>query len=270
MRVALGQITASSEKECNLERMAAMTADAVAEGADLLLFPELAMADVHSASQAAEAAEPLDGPFASALSSLAVTHHIAILAGMIETILDSSDTYNTLVAFGPDGDLIGAYRKIHLYDAFGYRESAVFRPGTGDTLPFTLGDITFGVQICYDIRFPEMSRRLVEEGATCLLVPTAWVQGPLKESQWELLLRARAVENTVYVAGSGLTGPGYCGNSTLVDPMGVPTARLGESPGLVYSEVCAERVAAVRQMNPSLDNRRPEIYDRWQRQPARM
>jgi predicted amidohydrolase len=267
MRIVLGQLRASPDKQQNLESIASVAAEAAADGAALVLFPETAMAEVRPGESLTDVAEPLDGPFARALSSLAAVHNLALLVGMLESIPGSREVFNTVAAFAPDGAMLGAYRKIHLYDAFGFRESDIFQAGSGDTLTFRLGDVSFGVETCYDIRFPELTRRLVEQGAECILVPAAWVQGPLKESHWETLLRARALENTVYVAGAGLVGPRFCGNSMLVDPMGIAIARAGEASAVVRGEVRPERVQEVRRVNPSLANARPDVYRIWLREP---
>lgn len=260
VRVALGQLESSSDKQQNLAAIASMTAESAAAGAHLALFPEIAMVEFRQGDDARELAEPLDGPFARGLSSLAETHRIMILAGMLEAVPGSDDAFNTVVGFGTDGSLLGSYRKVHLYDAFGFKESDMLQAGSGDTLLFSIGDITFGVLTCYDVRFPELATHLVEQGATCILVPAAWVRGPLKESQWEILLRARAIENTVYVAGAGLIGERFCGNSMLVDPMGVPIARAAEAATLIWGDVSPERVREVRRINPTLANRRPDVY----------
>jgi predicted amidohydrolase len=258
MRVAVAQFTASIEPAPNREAVAKLTAEAVAVGAELVVFPEAAARDFGEPSEPLVAvAEPLDGPFAGALARLASQHRTVIVAGMLERIESSpSHVYNTVIAVGPDGSRLGAYRKLHLFDAFGHKESARIRPGDGSTLTFTHGGHTFGVLTCYDLRFPELARRLVEQGADTLLIPAAWVQGPLKEDHWSILARARAIENTCYVLGSGQVGNIYCGRSLIVDPMGVTLAALGEEPGVAVAELSAERVAAVRAKLPCLRHRR--------------
>jgi deaminated glutathione amidase len=267
MRVALAQLAAGQEKASNLERMVALTDQAAGAGAGLVLFPECAMAHVPAERSPAAVAEPLDGPFVAALAAAAAARGIAVVAGMFESASGDERVFNTVVALDAAGDLVGAYRKIHLYDAFGFRESDRMRPGPGDTLVFTLQGITFGVQTCYDVRFPELSRHLTARGAQVLLLPAAWVHGLLKESHWEILVRARAIENTVYMAAAGLTGRPFTGSSMLVDPMGVPVARAGEVEQLVVGDVDPERLEAVRRTNPSLEHARPDVYGRWQAVP---
>jgi predicted amidohydrolase len=263
MRIALAQFNAGPDKEANLGRMLALTEQAAAAGARLVLFPECSMFHLPSEQPSAPLAEPLDGPFAHALAGAAARHGIAVVAGMFERGPDAERAFNTVIALDAAGRLAGAYRKIHLYDAFGYRESDRIAAGTGDTLVFAFEGVTFGVQTCYDVRFPELSRHLVARGAEVVLLPAAWVQGLLKESHWEVLVRARAIENTVYVAAAGLTGRRFAGSSMLVDPMGVPVVRAGEAESLLTGEVDMERLRAVRATNPSLGHVRPDVYARW-------
>lgn len=265
MRIALAQFIAGPEKEANLGRMLALTEQAAAAGARLVLFPECSMLHLPQEQAPAPLAEPLDGPFAHALAAAAARHGIAVVAGMFERGHDEERAFNTVVALDPTGRLVGAYRKIHLYDAFGYRESDRIAAGAGDTLVFALDGVTFGVQTCYDVRFPELSRHLTARGAEAILLPSAWVHGLLKESHWEVLVRARAIENTVYVAAAGLTGRRFTGSSMLVDPMGVPVVRAGEDEGLLTGEVDVERLRSVRRTNPSLEHVRPDVYAGWTR-----
>ena len=250
MRVAVAQFTASLEPAANREAVAKLTAEAAAAGAELVVFPEGAARDFGAPS------EPLDGPFTSALARLARQHRMLVVAGMLERIEASSHVHNTVVAVGPDGSLLGAYRKLHMFDAFGHRESERIRPGDGETLSFSHDGHAFGVLTCYDLRFPELARRLVDQGADTLLIPAAWVQGPLKEDHWTTLVRARAIESTCYVLASGQVGNIYCGRSLIVDPMGVALAALAEEPGVAVAELSAERVAAVRAKLPCLQHRR--------------
>lgn len=263
MRIALAQTVAGPDKDANLGRLLELAGAAAAGGARLVVFPECSMAALAPDRGLKPVAEPVDGPFVTALAEAAGRHRVAIVAGMYESIADDERVHNTVVALGAGGELLGAYRKIHLYDAFGYCESDRIRPGDGATLRFTLDGIRVGVQTCYDVRFPELSRHLALRGAELILLPAAWVHGLLKESHWEVLLRARAIENTVYVAAAGLTGRPYSGGSMLVDPMGVPVAMAGEVEALLLGEVDPERVRAVRRTNPSLDHLRPDVYATW-------
>ena len=262
MRIALGQLAAGPDKQSNLERMSRFTGQAARAGADLILFPEAAMAGGNPDEDLVPLAESLDGTFVTGLREAAARQGVAIVAGIFEP--GSGDrVFNTVVAIRQDGELIGSYRKIHLYDAFGGRESDRIQPGDGQTLVFELGDLKLGVMTCYELRFPEMARHLCDQGAQVLLLPAAWVRGPLKEMHWETLARARAIENTAYVATAGQASERYTGLSSIFDPMGVAVVSAGEAEAVVTGEVTVERLAEVRRVNPSLKMRRPDVYAGW-------
>ena len=202
-------------------------------------------------------AESLDGAFVSGLAEEARGAGITVVAGMFETVDgDGARAYNTVVAIGSDGTLIGRYRKLHLFDALGWTESKQLAPGPMELLTFACGEMTVGVLTCYDLRFPELSRALVDDGANLLALPSAWVAGPHKVDQWAALISARAIENTAYVAGAAQPPPQYSGHSIVVDPFGVRTVELGDDEGIALAEVTSARVAEVRERMPSLQHRR--------------
>lgn len=264
MRLALAQFSAEADKEANLKVIGELTAAAAEGGARLVVFPEVAMFTQRNPDeQFVGAAEPVDGPFAAAVADLARKHGISVLYGGSETVAGEDRAFNTLVALGPDGKLLGTYRKLHLYDAFGFRESDRVRPGDhADPLLFTVDGVTVSALTCYDLRFPEPFRQVVDAGAQVVALPAAWMAGPQKEAHWETLVRARAIENTVYLAAAGQTPPLCCGNSMLVDPMGVAVSALGEAPGITIGDVSVDRIEAVRAKNPSLANRRFSVVPR--------
>lgn len=256
--VAVGQFAGSTDKAANLRRITELAGRAAAAGAQLLLLPEYAMHFEPDPSVGlVPTAEPVDGAFAQALRGLAREHRIAIVGGMSERLADRDRISNTLLAYGSDGSEWGVYRKLHLYDAFGFAESAHIRPGeVGEPLLIEVGGLQFGAMTCYDLRFPETARWLIDAGADALLVPAAWIAGPAKEDHWRTLIRARAIENTAYVVAAGLTGPACCGQSVIVDPMGVAVAGAGEAPGVATATLDPDRIAAVRAKLPSLQHRR--------------
>ena len=255
--VAVCQFAPGTDTAANLADIRSYSRSAAERGATLVVFPEYSSyfeAEIGPASVAAS--EALDGPFVTALSSIAVSLGIHLVAGMLETV-DATHFSNTLVAVSPAGVVEATYRKLHLYDAFGQQESDFVR--AGDIAPpqtFAWEGLTVGMQTCYDIRFPEVSRRLVDAGADLVLVPAEWVRGPLKEQHWRTLLTARALENTIYVAAADHAPPVGVGNSMVVDPMGVELVTIGEVAGVAVAEVLPERVAAVRRVNPALSLRR--------------
>lgn len=259
LRVAAVQFTASDDKAANGQRIRALVAQAAQAGARLVIAPEAAMHGFAAPdTPLAPVAESLDGPFVEQLRKVAAEHSVTLLAGMFESaVADSRRVYNTIVAVDPAGDVIGAYRKQHLFDALGWVESdRVLGGSPHDRLVFGCDGLTVGVMTCYDVRFPELARSLVDDGADLLAVPAAWVFGPLKEDQWATLVRARAIENVVYVAAADQAPPQYSGRSAIVDPFGVVLASLGEGEGLVIADVDPARVRACRERMPSVAHRR--------------
>jgi deaminated glutathione amidase len=258
VQVAVAQFAPGVDKDENLAAIGGLAAEAAGRGAKVVVLPEFAMFTAPKMDERfVDSAEALDGPFVKGLGDLAAEHGVHVVAGMNERLDDPGRISNTLVAVAPAGDVVARYRKIHLYDAFGYKESALVRHGDiEDPETFTVGGVTFGMQTCYDVRFPEVTRRIVDAGADVLALPAEWVPGPLKEDHWRTLVRARAIENTIYVAAAGQCAPTGAGNSMIVDPMGVVAASLGEGPGVASGAVSPERVAAVRERNPALALRR--------------
>ena len=224
---------------------------------DLIVFPEVFARDFGtSGSDVAPYAEPLDGPFVSRLAELAREHEVTLVSGMFEVGDDPQRPYNTLAVVGPDG-LRAAYRKIHLYDSFGYRESDRLTPGALEPVVVDVQGWQVGLMTCYDLRFPELARMLVDRGAELLLLPAAWVAGDLKVDHWRTLLRARAIENTVYVAAAAQPAPRYSGHSMVVGPDGEVLAEVeGADRDGVLATLVRPHLEAVRETNPSLANRR--------------
>lgn len=262
MLVAAAQWAVSPDSwEHNLSVLTGLVQSAAEQGASLVVAPEAAMLDF-GAPDSVLAAQPLDGPWVSRLVSLADTTGVTLLAGMFEAVAGDSRCFNTVTAVTGDG-VVGSYRKVHLFDALGWKESDRLIPGPGSVLTFQIEDLAVGVMTCYDLRFPELARVLVDAGATALAVPAAWVAGHLKREQWATLLRARAIESTAYVIGAGQAPPRYSGASTVIDPFGEVLGVLGDQDGaLVMGELSAARVTEVREKVPSLANRRFTVQPR--------
>jgi len=256
--VAVAQFAPGSDRAHNRAELRQLATTAAARGAQLVVFPEYsAFFEPQLGPASVAAAESLDGEFVTALAALAAELGIHIVAGMLETSADPARFSNTLVAVAPTGALVATYRKLHLYDAFGDRESDWVLPGAiTDPQTFMVGGLVVGLQTCYDIRFPEVTRRLADAGATLVLVPAEWVRGPLKEQHWRTLLTARALENTVFVAAADHTPPVGVGMSLIIDPMGVAMAGLGESADVAVAFLTPARITAVRAINPALALRR--------------
>jgi predicted amidohydrolase len=260
--LAVAQFAPTDDKNANLEQIGRLAREAAGRGATLVVFPEYSSYFEPQLGPASlEAAEAIDGPFSTALGALARELGIHLVAGLLESA-DDARVSNTVVAVSPAGAVVAEYRKLHLYDAFGQRESDRIRPGEIEE-PRTFGweGFTVGLQTCYDIRFPEVTRRLVDADADLVLVPAEWVRGPLKEHHWRTLVTARAIENTVYVAAADHAPPIGAGNSMIVDPMGVELATIGEEDGVVaIADATPARVAAVREINPALTLRRFGVH----------
>lgn len=264
MRVALGQIPISTDPAVNLERVSAAAEAAAAQGAQLIVFPEGTHA--RFSADLRGVAEPLDGPFGRGLSEIARTAGLAVVAGVFEQAPDDR-AYNTTVGYDSAGQLAALYRKIHLFDALGYRESDTVAAG-GKPVIGDLAGLRVGFMTCYDVRFPELARALAVGGADLIVVPAAWAAGLYKEEHWVTLVRARAIENTIWVAAAGQVpdpserptrAPTGIGRSMLVDPMGVPRLDLGPSEAVATGDVDTALTATVRVALPCLANRREDI-----------
>lgn len=264
MFAAVAQFSATVDKDANLETVGRLVEQAAERGAALVVLPENSMySNPDPTADVTAETEAVDGRFGSAVAALASKHTIAVVAGMTERPSATGDrATNAVLAVDAQGRSLGVYRKVHLYDAFGYRESDRIQPHRPQPLTFELDGLTFGVMTCYDLRFPEMTRFLVDAGAEAIIVPAAWVAGPVKEDHWLTLCRARAIENTAYVLASGQTGPICIGQSAIIDPMGQLVAGAGEAPGIAGGSIEAARVQAVRDRNPSLANRKFDVVPR--------
>ncbi|SIO19768.1 carbon-nitrogen hydrolase family protein [Agromyces cerinus] len=257
----------AARNRAEIERLAAL---AVARGAGLVVFPEYSS---HFTPQPDEgwlaAAESLGGAFTTHLAAVADRLGVHLVAGMIERLdreadaVDDRRVANTVVAVAPGEGIVATYRKLHLYDAFGQQESAWVAPGAiEEPETFEAGGIRFGLQTCYDARFPEVTRRIVDAGADVVCMPAEWVRGPLKESHWRVLTTARALENTIYVAAADHAPPISAGNSMIVDPMGVELVTIGETTDVAVAWISKERIDAVRRVNPALSLRRFTVTPR--------
>ncbi|YCK81875.1 carbon-nitrogen hydrolase family protein [Arthrobacter sp. D3-18] len=269
MRIASGQFSAGTDPQRNLEAVRQLMTTAARGDAELLVLPESSLyASNEPASVLAGVAQPLDGPFISSVAASAKDLQLPVVVGTTEANPDGLP-FNTLVAIDEAGVVQATYRKVHLYDAFGYTESSGISPGviTSPEL-LNIAGLHFGMLTCYDLRFPESSRLLVDAGADVLLVPAMWIVGPGKEDHWSTLVRARAIENTAYVVTANQTGPLATGYSIGVDPFGVVLANAGESPGVIYCDLTAERIAEVRGRVPSLLNRRFRVVPREPGEPG--
>jgi predicted amidohydrolase len=263
MRVALCQVNSRHDRAANLAAALELLERAAAAGADLAVLPEYV--DYLGPVDGEPAPEPVDGPFAATFAGAARRHGLWVLAGSFhESGPDPHHTYNTSLLFDRDGALAASYRKIHLFDIdipdrVSYQESRTVAPGE-ELVTADVDGVTVGLSICYDLRFPELYRRLAVAGARVLLVPAAFTAHTGRD-HWEVLLRARAIENQCYVLAAGQTGahePGrLCyGRSMVIDPWGTVVAQAPDGVGLVVADIDVARLDRIRQELPSLANRR--------------
>ena len=238
MRIAVAQIGSGENKEMNrymIERLAWSASEA---GADMLFLPEYAMfcAGSDRAQRNTEAAEPLDGPFVTALSELAAGQGLWICAGMYEQT--DGLPYNTVVVIDDEGRLRGTHRKNRLYDDFDYRESEECRAGEQPFEPVETPAGRLGIITCYELRFPEFAAEQKKRGADVLFVPAGWVCGENKPLHWNTLLCARAIENGVTVIGADqYRADHFIGHSAVFAPDGTTLASLGAGEGLLVTEI---------------------------------
>jgi predicted amidohydrolase len=260
MRVALGQISTGHDIAANLAKITAVATNAAHAGAELVVFPEAAM--YAFGAPLAPVAEPLDGPFASSVHALAHHLDVTIVAGMFTPAGDGR-VLNTLVAAGPDS--VTGYDKIHLFDAFGFQESRTVAPGQARRT-IAVGEATVGLATCYDVRFPALFIENAADGAQVSVVCASWAAGPGKVEQWELAVRARAMDSTTYVVAcgqavpaGGTTGPAPTGvgHSMVVSPFGEVLGWLGGGEDLLVVDLDLDVVARAREALPVLANRRP-------------
>ncbi len=264
-KIAIAQIESSTDKKANLQTALRLIGEATKRGAELLVFPEFLMA-FSPASQTAEElagmAESIEGSFVRSLRAAAQAAGIAVVATIYETAAVANRVYDSAVWIDAAGNIAAIYRKLHLYDAFGFKESDKFHPGD-DVAPLVrLGETRCGMMICYDLRFPEMARMLALQGADLLLAPAGWVAGDLKVEHWQTMIKARALENGCYVIAPGQVGNIYIGHSMAVDPLGRTLVDLGERTGLEIIEIDLQMVRETREKLPLLQNRRTDVYAR--------
>lgn len=262
--VAAGQFAASVDWRDNLAASTRLIEQSESTGHDLLVLPEGVLARfTDDFARIRDAAQPLDGPFVSGLLDATRGRHVTVVVGVHETS-GTSRPYNTLVVLR-DGSIVGTYRKLHLYDAFTGNESDHVTAAEDVPALIDVGGWRIGLMTCYDLRFPELPRLLTLAGAEALVLPAAWVRGPMKEHHWRTLVTARALDNTVYVVASGECGTRNIGQSMIVDPMGTPLAQASDQPGLISSTISAARLDAVRRSLPVLAHRRFDVDPRPRR-----
>src|ERR671937_1128592 len=270
IRVSCVQMTSRADKAANLEAAERLVGQAASTGADVVVLPEKWNA-IGDAGVLHAAAEPLaGGESVEAMTEWARRHGVTLVGGSITERREGREKLsNTSLVFDPEGELVGLYRKIHLFDVevggHVYRESEAEEPGDEAVVAHVEG-WGIGLSVCYDVRFPELYRILALEGAELLSVPAHFTT-PTGKDHWHVLLRARAIENQYYLAapaqvGETLPGRPSYGRSLIVDPWGIVLAQAPDEETVISAELDRARLQEVREKLPSLKNRQAEAY-RW-------
>jgi deaminated glutathione amidase len=264
------QLTATPDKARNLETADRLVRRAAADGARLVVLPEK-WSVLGRGEDLQAGAEPLDGPAVTWAREAARELGIDLVAGSVSERVEGEEKLrNTSLHIGPDGEIEATYRKVHMFDVevdgTVYRESAHEEPGDEVVLSATADGVELGLTVCYDVRFPELYRILAIRGARIVTVPAAFTL-PTTRDHWEVLVRARAIENQSFViaanqVGEHAEGLRSGGRSLIVDPWGLVLAQAADAETVITADLDLDAQSAIRTRLPSLANRRPAAY-RW-------
>jgi len=264
-KVAIVQFKASTIKEQNLKKILDYIKKASKKGAQLCAFPEFMMFYTKSSQTPKELAslsETINGNFVKTISKAAKKHSIQIIGTFYEKSNKKNRVYDTSFLINKSGKVVSKYRKIHLYDALGFKESKKMVSGSKIVKPSRTALGKIGMLICYDLRFPEMSRSLALSGSEILVAPSAWVKGKNKEDHWITINKTRAIENGCYVVSPDQVGNIYCGRSVVVDPFGKILLDMKKRQGIGVVNISSEKIKKTRTVLPLLKNRRSDIYSK--------
>lgn len=268
MKAAVVQMNSTRDGAANMAAAEGLVRRAAEAGADFVVLPEK-WPWLAAGEGVVEGAQQIDGPALTAASSWASELDIHLVAGSLTERRPDGTLSNTAVAFGPDGETLAIYRKIHMFDVdvggVSYRESDHETAGA-ETVSFEAGPVGVGLAICYDLRFPELFRDLADRGVEVVAVPAAFTATTGRD-HWEVLVRARAIENQCFVLaanqfGEAEPGYGFWGHSMIVDPWGEIVAAAGEGEGLAVSDLDLGRLERIRSDLPALSHRRTDLFGR--------
>lgn len=268
-RTALVQMKSSVNKEQNLAYSLELINEAAKNKARLICFPEFQMAyspPEQKPKALHKIAEKINGNFISTLSYSAKQNKINVIATIYEVINTNKQNhkvFDTAIIINDLGKLQSVYRKVHLYDALGFKESKKLVAGSIIEKPTRTSVGNLGLLICYDMRFPEISRILTVNGASILASPSAWVAGFMKQEHWEIMVKARAIENGVYVIAPNQVGNIYCGHSMVIDPFGSTLVDMGNREGIEIIDIDSSKIDTIRRTLPLLTNRRTDVYKNY-------
>ncbi|NMI82961.1 carbon-nitrogen hydrolase family protein [Marine Group I thaumarchaeote] len=263
MKAAVVQFKASTNKEDNLTKIISYISKAASKNAALCAFPEFMMFYTSSSQtpkQLANLAETINGNFVTTIAKAVKENQIQVVGSFYEKSRKKDHVYDTSFLISKSGKVLSTYRKIHLYDALGFKESNKMISGSNITKPVKTSIGKIGMMICYDLRFPEMARSLATAGAEVLVIPSAWVKGNMKEEHWVTINKTRAIENGCYVIAPDQVGNIYCGRSLVVDPYGKILLDMKKKQGIGFVNIDLNKVKQTRKILPLLKNRRTDIY----------
>lgn len=265
-KIAVVQFKASTNKTENLIKILNFIKTAAKKGAELCTFPEFMMFYTNSsqsASTLSKLAETINGKFVTAVANAARENSIFVVGTFYEKSKKKNRVYDTSFLVNKSGKILSTYRKIHLYDALGFKESNKLTPGSEIVMPTKTSFGKVGMMICYDLRFPEMSRILASSGSEILIVPSAWVKGKMKEEHWLAINKTRAIENGCYVISPDQVGNIYCGRSIVVDPYGKILLDMKKRQGISIVDISLDELTKTRKSLPLLKNRRTDLYNNF-------
>lgn len=259
MSIALMQLASEEEKSKNLEKMLDFIKE-LPEGVHIAVFPEYIMGYPRgdlTRGFVQNLAEPIDGEFVKELGRAAKNRAIWVVFNMFER--EEGEIYNTTVVLDNEGRFVTKYRKVHLFDILGFKESNTFNRGKSLTI-FDYRGVRFGLASCFDVRFPELFRAMALKDAKVFILPAGWYAGPMKELQWLLMGQARAHENVVFMVGVGNAASPFIGRSYIADPFGIIRLDLGSGERIGIYDIDLEEIEKARKVLPLLDLRRPDVY----------
>ncbi|MEM2006045.1 MAG: carbon-nitrogen hydrolase family protein [Sulfolobales archaeon] len=258
LRVGILQFGSSPSKRANLEKVFLLIKKVEA---DIVVLPEYSMLALsgRTPEEVYGESENLEGPYISEFKRFAKEFSTHVLVTFFEKA-EYPRVYNTAVVLSPREEVIAVYRKLHLFDSLGYRESEYVTPGNAPSRVFEVRSCRAAVAVCFDLRFPEVFRYYALLGAEVVFVPSAWYSGPLKEETLEFLSRSRASENVYYVVVANQFGPTFTGRSMVVDPLGVVLLDLGIGEKYAEYEIDVDYVHEARRILPLLSLRREDVY----------
>lgn len=281
VKVSIVQMKSSVNKDDNLTFSLEQIKEARKKKVQIICFPEFQMAfspNSQTSKELFSISESVEGNFIKELRKSAKENDICIVGTIYERSTMDSDkfdksidkkknidnqycVYDTAVFINNKGALISQYRKLHLYDALSFQESKKLLAGDKLFSPVDSPLGKLGILVCYDLRFPELSRILAIEGSNALIAPSGWVQGTLKEDHWLTMCKARAIENGVYLIAPNQVGNIFCGRSLIIDPFGIVILDMGAKEGIEVIDLDIGRINTVRNDLPLLKNRRADLYD---------